>query len=188
MGHSIVVGNYVLYLIGTKLLVFMEEIFKDVIGYEDYFKISNYGNLYSKRSNRLLKQNISNTGYYTVATKIGGRNGTNKCFKIHRLVAEAFLNPPTEQQIYWASTTKYNKVLVNHKDGNKLNNHIDNLEWVTSAENTRHAIDIGLITYTTTKKDFTHGTPTQYRYGCRCEECKQAYSKVRRAKYLRTGN
>lgn len=55
MGHSIVVGNYVLYLIGMKLLVFMEEIFKDVIGYEDYFKISNHGNLYSKRSNRLLK-------------------------------------------------------------------------------------------------------------------------------------
>lgn len=162
----------------------MEEIFKDVIGYEDYFKISNYGNLYSKRSNRLLKQTISKTGYYTVATKIGGRNGTAKCFKIHRLVAEVFLNPPTEQQMYWASTTKYNKVLVNHKDGNKLNNNVDNLEWATGVENTRHAIDTGLISYT---RDLAHGTYNQYKYGCRCGECKQAYSIARRAQYIRTG-
>ena len=69
------VGDYVLYLIiGMKLLIFMEEIFKDVIGYEDYFKISNHGNLFSKRSNRLLKQNLTAKGYHTVATKIGGKN------------------------------------------------------------------------------------------------------------------
>ena len=158
------VGDYVLYLIiGMKLLIFMEEIFKDVIGYEDYFKISNHGNLYSKLSNRLLKQTVSATGYYTVATKIGGRTGTAICFKIHRLVAEAFLEPPSKQQLQWASTTKYNKVLVNHKDGNKLNNNVDNLEWATASENTNHAISTGLLTYK--ERNTEHGTYTNYRYG-----------------------
>lgn len=176
------VVDYVLYLIGMKLLVFMEEFFKDVIGYEDYFKISNHGNLYSKRSNRLLKQNITNKGYCTVATKISGKN---LCFKIHRLVAEAFLEPPSEQQLQWASTTKYYKVLVNHKDGNKSNNSVENLEWATNSENLLHAISVGLII---PEKSSIHGTPTQYRYGCRCEECKQAYAKARRLRYLKNKN
>ena len=103
-------------------------------------------------------------------------------FKIHRLVAEAFLDPPSEQQLQWAYTTKSGKVLVNHKDGNKSNNSVENLEWVTSMENTKHAIDTGLITHT---RSSAHGTTTQYRYGCRCEKCKQAYSKARRLRYLK---
>lgn len=111
----------------------MEETFKDVVGFEEIFAISNYGNLWSKRSEKLLKQFIHKNGYAVCSTKIGGRLGINKCFKIHRLVAEAFLENPE------------NKPTVNHKDGDKLNNHLSNLEWSTHAEQTEHAVYTGLI-------------------------------------------
>lgn len=110
----------------------MEE-WRDVIGYEEYFQVSNLGRIYSKRTSKILKQTICKTGYYTVATKIGGRNGKSLCFKVHRLVAEAF--------IY----NLENKPFVNHKDGNKLNNSQENLEWCTQSENVLHALEIGLL-------------------------------------------
>lgn len=111
----------------------MEEIWKDVVGYEEYFQVSNTGKLFSKRTNKILKQSISKTGYYISTTKIGGRNGINKCFKIHRLVALAFLDNIS------------NKPTVNHIDGNKLNNHVSNLEWATHSEQTKHALCMGLM-------------------------------------------
>jgi len=110
----------------------MEEAYRPVVDYEDLFLISNLGNLYSLRTNKLLKQQIHPNGYYIFATKIGGRSGSNKCFKIHRLVAEAFIQNPD------------NKPQVNHIDGNKLNNRVDNLEWVTNKENAHHAHALGL--------------------------------------------
>lgn len=105
---------------------------KDVIGYEDLFSITEDGKLWSKRTKRFLKQNISKTGYWQVSTKIGGRGGTNKCFKIHRLVCEAYHKNPED------------KPFVNHKDGNKLNNLVSNLEWCTQSENMIHAYETGL--------------------------------------------
>lgn len=109
----------------------MEE-WRDVIGYEEYFRISSYGQLFSKRSGKILKQNTTKTGRKTVATRIGGRTGKAICFKIHRLVAEAFIPNPD------------NKPQVNHKDGNPANNHKDNLEWTTAQENVQHAYSTGL--------------------------------------------
>lgn len=112
----------------------MEEIFKDVVGFETLFQISNLGRVFSKRSNKLLKLHTSKTGYVTLATKIGGRHGFNKCFKVHRLVAEAFIpNPASKPQ-------------VNHLDGNKGNNIASNLEWATAKENIVHAFSEGLNT------------------------------------------
>lgn len=111
----------------------MKEIFKDVVGYEELFRVSNFGNLWSKRSNRLLRQFIHKNGYAVCSTRIGGRKGVAKCFKIHRLVAEAFLENPES------------KATVNHKDGNKLNNNLDNLEWYTPLEQVQHAIATGLV-------------------------------------------
>lgn len=110
----------------------MEE-WRDVAGYENYFQISDLGRLRSKRTNKILSQTISKTGYYTHATKIGGRKGKSICFKIHRLVCKAF-HPNPE-----------NKKSVNHKDGNKLNNHKDNVEWATQHENMTHAVSTGLL-------------------------------------------
>lgn len=161
------------------------EEFKDVVGYEDYFMVSNLGAVFSKRSNKLLKQTKNKSGYLTIATRIGGRTGKAICFRIHRLVADAFLDPPTKEQLQWAETTKYKKVLVNHKDGDKLNNTVSNLEWVTGSENTQHAISAGLIVFNNPPE---HGTTKEYGRGCRCNICKQAYSIARKAKYTRTGN
>lgn len=104
-------------------------IFNDVVGYENDFKISSCGKLYSKRTNRILKTYINSGGYEVVATKI---SGTNKLFRIHRLVAEAFI-PNFDS-----------KPQVNHIDGNKKNNDVSNLEWVTNQENCIHSVKIGL--------------------------------------------
>lgn len=159
------------------------EVWKDVVGYEDYFMVSNLGAVFSKRSNKLLKQTKNKSGYLTIATRIGGRTGKAICFRIHRLVADAFLDPPTKEQLQWAETTAYKKVLVNHKDGDKLNNTVNNLEWVTSSENTQHAINTGLRPHK--GRSTVHGTPTQYSYGCRCDLCKQAYSLARKTRYIK---
>ena len=83
-----------------------------------YF-ISNLGKIRNK--NRLLNPNIDNNGYYAFATKT-----------IHNLVANAFLQKENISDV------------VNHKDGNKLNNDINNLEFISQSQNTIHAINLGL--------------------------------------------
>lgn len=122
-----------------------EEIWKPVVGYEDRFLISSFGNLKSAGSGKILSQCESKSGYMLHATKIGGRNGKAVCFKIHRLVAEAFLSVPSDELKVAAGYTFYKKVSVNHKDGIKTNNKTENLEWCSYSENTRHAYDTGLI-------------------------------------------
>jgi len=118
---------------------------KDVVGYEDLFKVSDTGLIFSKRSSKELKVHLNNQGYLCLATRIGGRKGKPLCFKIHRLVAEAFLPPPRDLLISIADVSFYKKVIVNHIDGNKTNNHIKNLEWSSPSENTKHAVSLGLL-------------------------------------------
>lgn len=120
----------------------MKEEWKDVIGYENYFKISNLGNIYSKRTSKLIKQENAKSGYKQFTTRFNGRNSKAVSFRVHMLVAEAFLPPPNKEQIEWAYSTKYKKVQVNHKDGDKQNNSIDNLEWATAKENIKHYLDV----------------------------------------------
>lgn len=123
----------------------MVEVWKDVVGFEEYFMVSNFGNVLSKRTNKNLALSTSKTGYKVLSSKIGGRQGQCICLKVHRLVADAFLEKPSDVLIEECSKTHYKIVPVNHKDGNKLNNCVSNLEWVSYKENIRHAIDNGLL-------------------------------------------
>ena len=99
------------------------EKWKPIKGYEGLYEISNYGDIrsYTKRSNgKLLKPQISRKGYLTVMLY---KDSVVKCLKIHRLVAQAFLPNPD------------NLPQINHKDENKRNNDVNNLEWCTNEYN-----------------------------------------------------
>ena len=97
-------------------------------GYRDSHLISNYGNIKTVKG-RILKQRFDKDGYYQVNLYNQGMETTKK---VHRLLALSFLPNPN------------NYPVVNHKDGNKTNNHIDNLEWCSVSYNTQHAYDNGL--------------------------------------------
>lgn len=103
-------------------------IYKNVIGYEDTYLVSEYGHIKRINTGKVLKSNPVK-GYLKIELC---KNSIRKSFSIHRLVAMAFIDNP------------FNKEQVNHIDGNKLNNHFSNLEWVTAKENTIHAIKNGL--------------------------------------------
>lgn len=103
------------------------EIWKDIIGYEGYYEVSNKGRVRSKY--RILKPQLQANGYYTIRLS---KNNIVQMKRVHRLVAETFIE------------NRDNKKQVNHIDGNKLNNVTDNLEWVTPSENTKHSYDNNL--------------------------------------------
>ena len=107
----------------------IKEIWKDIEGYEGLYQISNKGKVYSLRLEKFLKFSKNKKGYLQVQFTV---NCKFKTFKIHRLVALAFIPNP------------FNLPEVNHKDGDKLNNNDWNLEWNTSQQNILHAIRTGL--------------------------------------------
>jgi hypothetical protein len=138
---------------GTSLLseeVEMEEIWKDVIGFEGYYQVSNIGNVRSldrwvtyQRIDRsvpttrlwkgkLLKQKLNDYGYYSVHLR-SSELEKEEWPTTHILVAKAFVENTD------------NKPTVNHKDGVKTNNHYSNLEWSTMKEQIDHAISNDLI-------------------------------------------
>lgn len=110
----------------------MEEM-RDVVGFEAYFSITCDGRLWSKRTKKFVKQHVNSGGYCIVSTRIGGRKGKCHLIRIHRAVAMAFVKGMTEERCF-----------VNHIDCCKSNNNFNNLEWVTSMENSHHAIGNGL--------------------------------------------
>jgi len=103
---------------------------KIIAEYTDYV-IYDTGIIKSLKHNKiiLLKYVLDRYGYPIICLST---NGKSKTFKIHRLVAQTFIPNPD------------NKPQVNHKDGNKQNNRVDNLEWVTRKENEKHAVENGL--------------------------------------------
>lgn len=96
---------------------------KQIKGYPDYYA-NERGEIFSgKTSNfKKLKGTINSGGYFLVS--IRNKNGVRRT-RIHKLVAEVFLNKPKGVK----------DLVIHHKDGNKLNNHKDNLEWITNTEN-----------------------------------------------------
>jgi len=112
-----------------------KEIWRDILGYEGFYKISNFGRVLSLiphngTSNRKLKNLLNKTGYYQVGLHINGSK--KKMFLVHRLIANAFIPNPE------------NKPCVNHINGKKTDNRIENLEWCTHSENTTHAFETKL--------------------------------------------
>lgn len=94
------------------------------------YEVSENGEIKSLFTGKILKQSPTKDGYFSVILHL--RNG-EKGFRVHRIVALAFIDNPES------------KPYVNHIDGNKRNNVVTNLEWVTPRENTLHAIKIGLM-------------------------------------------
>ena len=111
---------------------YMEEImpeeWRDVVGFEGVYEVSSAGRLRNKKTQRFLSSN--GRGGYVV--DILCSNGKSKTARRHRIVAEAFIPNPEH------------KPEVNHKNGNKEDNSVENLEWATHRENTDHAWLTGL--------------------------------------------
>ena len=110
----------------------MNEIWKDAKGYEGFYQVSNLGRVKSvghKSGIRIMKGRKLHSGYLLMDL---WKDGHKSYVLVHRLVAETFIPNP------------FGKTTVNHKDGNKLNNSIYNLEWNTLSENIRHAFTNGL--------------------------------------------
>jgi hypothetical protein len=114
------------------------ENWKDVKGYEGLYQVSNLGRIKSLshinylgrlRQKCILGNRLSDRGYHTAVLY---NNGKPKSFRVHRLVANAFID------------NSNNKPHVNHIDGVKSNNLVTNLEWVTISENQKHAFKTGL--------------------------------------------
>lgn len=101
--------------------------------FDGKYDVTSEGKVFSNVGKRkILKGKVSNCGYHIVLLTIDNKK---RYFSVHRLVAESFIFNPN------------NFPQVNHKDGNKLNNNIDNLEWCTSKENHIHARDNGLYNF-----------------------------------------
>lgn len=112
----------------------MEEIWKDVEGFERLYQVSNLGNVKSlanskTKSEKILKYSLGRRGYCQVVLS----KSNNKYYmRVHRLVAQAFIPNPE------------NKPEVNHINGIRNDNRVENLEWCTQSENQIHAYRIGL--------------------------------------------
>ena len=94
------------------------------------YKISEYGEVFSLKNNRILKPRYTKDGY--VYHRFSNGSEEQKDIRIHRLVAMLWIDNPN------------NLETVNHKDGNKQNNHYSNLEWMNRANQLQHAYDLGL--------------------------------------------
>ena len=124
------------------------EIWKDVIGYEGLYQVSNLGNV--KRIGFFSGVNKKYLNNYNLIPMDNGKgylrikltkNNKSKRVMLHRIIAEAFVD------------NKLNKPFVNHINSNKKDNNIENLEWCTQSENVKHAVKVGRWTQGRKKKD-----------------------------------
>lgn len=144
------------------------ETWKEIVGYDSIYLVSDHGRV--KSQIKMFKIQNSN-GYRIVALKL---NGKYQSRYVHRLVAICFLTNPNN----------YNE--VNHKDGNKANNQVENLEWTTRSLNNKHAYNIGLhVAYDRSgdkNPKFRHGKKVQVNDKRSCLFCSRPFI----AKYAST--
>ena len=136
----------------------MEEVWKDIEGFEDFYKISNLGNVYSKRRKRNLKHCLNSEGYYRVALY---NNGKRKYMSIHRLIGIHFIDNPE------------NKPCIDHINKVRNDNRIINLKWATYSENNHNR----------TIRPITKGGYSKYRKRYQYQWCE---NKVQKNKYFKT--
>jgi hypothetical protein len=145
-------------MLDTKIEDRAVEIWKDVIGYENYYQISSWGSVKSfhkyrdGQRERILKQQITKNKYKQITLH---NSGQRKCMKIHRLVGLHFIDNPN------------NLPEINHIAGNKLNNYWEDLEWCTGEANIEHAFSAQL-----------HNNPRKKVY---CPELNKVFKSVRAA-------
>ena len=116
------------------------EIWRDIAGYEGIYQVSNMGRVKSLHwlGGRLIKPGSNKKGYLSVGLS---KNNVMKNYKVHILVARAFLPNPE------------NKPIVHHKDANRKNNRLENLEWATHYENQQYSIQMRTKRYLSGEKN-----------------------------------
>lgn len=129
----------------------LNEVWKAIPGFEGRYEVSDKGRIRTcsngrwgnRQSCRIMSLKVNTVGYFCVNLYKPFSGGKSTCQMVHRLVAEAFIPNPE------------NKPQVNHIDGNKLNNKVENLEWVTASENKYHAVRTGLQKPSKKQKEIT---------------------------------
>ena len=109
----------------------MIEKWKDIENYEELYQISSMGRKKKKKRNRILSMKCRDDWGYPISFL--WKNNQRRCFRTHLLVIKHFKGPKPGALFE-----------VNHIDGSKINNNIENLEWVTKSENLKHAYRLGL--------------------------------------------
>lgn len=122
------------------------EAWRPVVGYEGEYQVSNLGRVMSLKNNvpKLLRSRVNRRGYVQICLC---KDNQKRYFSVHKLVLTAFVSerPPG--------------MVINHKDGNKANNALSNLEWVTQAENIDHSHNVLLNGYSTPPTYFGENHP-----------------------------
>lgn len=102
---------------------------KDIKGLEGLYAVNKFGEVKNIKTEKIIKGDVNSAGYRRVKLS---NNGKTKRFFVHKIVAQTFL------------IQKEPDLIVNHKDGNKMNNNVENLEFISRTENNIHANKIGL--------------------------------------------